>query len=106
MVKKLHSNFLHFFEIKNIILNLFITFVYIISGKLGLSLAFVNASTTAIWPPTGIALSAILLFGYRVVPAIFFGAFFVNFTTTGTFITSLGIALGNTLEAVVGAYLV
>ena len=47
-----------------------------------------------------------LLLGYRVWPAIFLGAFLVNFTTAGNFPTSLGIAVGNTLEALGGAWLV
>jgi hypothetical protein len=65
-----------------------------------------NPSATAVWPPTGIALAAILILGNRVWPAILVGAFFVNYTTAGPLVTSLGIAVGNTLEAVLGAYLV
>lgn len=80
--------------------------VYFIAGKLGLQLAFVNASATAVWPATGIAFAALVLLGTRAWPAIFVGAFLVNFTTTGFVPTSVGIALGNTLEAVVGASLV
>src|SRR6185295_2532316 len=57
-------------------------------------------------PPTGLALAATLLCGYRVVPAIFVAAFLVNLTTAGTVYTSLAIAVGNTLEAVVGAALI
>src|ERR1044071_5491149 len=83
-----------------------LTSVYFLSGKLGLSLAFVNSSTSAVWPPTGIALAVLLIFGYRVWPCIFIGAFLVNLTTTGTIATSLGIALGNTFEGLIGAYLV
>jgi PAS domain S-box-containing protein len=79
---------------------------YIAAGKLGLVLAVVHASATAVWPPTGIALAAFLLLGYRVWPAIFVGAFIVNITTAGSLATSIGIATGNTLEGVVGAYLV
>ena len=79
---------------------------YFIVGKLGLKLAFLNASASAVWPCTGIALAALLIFGYRVWPAIFVGGFFVNFTTAGTILTSVSIATGNTLEAVVGCYLV
>jgi two-component system cell cycle sensor histidine kinase/response regulator CckA len=78
--------------------------VYALAGKLGLALAFVNASATAVWPPTGIALAAILLLGPRAWPGIFLGAFFVNQTTAGTLSTSLAIAVGNTLEALIGAY--
>src|SRR5438105_2370701 len=80
--------------------------VYVLAGKLGLLLAFVNASTTAVWPPTGIALAAFLLLGYRVWPGIFLGAFLVNLTTAGSVATTLGIATGNTLEGLAGAYLV
>jgi integral membrane sensor domain MASE1 len=80
--------------------------VYFISGKLALKLAFLNASASAVWPCTGIALAALLLFGYRLWPAIFCGAFLVNLTTAGAVLTSLGIATGNTLEALAGCYLV
>lgn len=80
--------------------------VYFVTGKLGLQLAFVHASATALWPPTGIALAAVLLFGYRVWPGIFLGAVLVNITTAGTWATSIGIGTGNTVEAVVGALLV
>ena len=78
---------------------------YFAAGKLGLRLAFVHASATAVWPPTGIALAAILLLGFRVWPGIFLGAFLVNITTAGSLAACLGIATGNTLEGVVGAYL-
>jgi diguanylate cyclase (GGDEF)-like protein/PAS domain S-box-containing protein len=80
--------------------------VYFITGKLGLKLAFVHASATAVWPPTGIALAAFLLLGYGVWPAILAGALLVNLTTAGSVATSIGIAVGNTLEGIVGAYLV
>src|SRR3989454_1581712 len=80
--------------------------VYLIAAKLGLKLAFVHASATAVWPPTGIALAAFLVFGYRVWPGIFAGAYLANITTAGTVATSLGIATGNTPEGLTGAYLV
>jgi diguanylate cyclase (GGDEF)-like protein len=80
--------------------------VYFAAGKLGLKLAHVNASATAIWPCTGISLAAFLILGYRVWPAILAGAFLVNLTTAGSAVTSLAIAVGNTLEGVVGCYLV
>lgn len=80
--------------------------IYFASGKLGLKYASFNPSSTVIWPPTGISLAAVLLLGLRITPGIFLGAFFVNIFTAGTVATSLGIAGGNTLEAVVGAVLV
>ncbi len=80
--------------------------VYFLAGKLGLKLASVNASASAVWPGTGIALAAFLLLGYRIWPAILAAAFLVNITTTPAVLVSLGIAIGNTLEGLLGAYLV
>jgi hypothetical protein len=79
--------------------------LYYFAGKLGLSLAVVHPSETAVWPPTGIALAAVLLLGQRVWPGILLGAFLVNVTTAGSIATFLGIATGNTLEALFGAFL-
>ena len=77
--------------------------VYFVAAKLGLKLAFLYPSASLVWPGTGIALAAMLLFGYRVWPAIFLGAFLANLTTAGSVATSLGIATGNTLEGLIGA---
>lgn len=79
---------------------------YFLSAKLGLALAFVHANATAVWPPTGIALAAFLILGRRVWPGIFLGAFAANATTAGSWATSLAIATGNTLEGLVGAFLI
>jgi len=79
---------------------------YFLAGKFGLALAVVNASVSPVWPPTGIAFASFLLLGSRIWPAIFLGAFLVNVTTTGAIATSLGIAVGNTLEGHLGAELV
>jgi len=80
--------------------------IYVVVARLSLTLASINPSATPIWPTTGFAIAAVLLLGYRVVPAIFIGAFVINAMTAGTIITSLGIAVGNTLEAVVTAHIV
>lgn len=80
--------------------------VYFVAGKLSLKLAFLHASASPVWPPAGIALAALLLFGFRLWPAIFIGAFLVNLTTAGNIFTSLGIATGNTLEALISAWLI
>src|SRR2546425_5612476 len=83
-----------------------LTLIYFVAGKLGLQLAFLDASASPVWPPAGIALAALLVLGYRAWPAIFVGAFLVNATTVGNVATSLAVASGNTLEAVCGAWLV
>ena len=80
--------------------------VYFLVGRMSLQLAYVHLSATALWPLTGITLVVFLMLGYRVWPAILLGAFCVNLSTAGTVATSLGIAIGSTLEGVVGAYLV
>ena len=80
--------------------------IYFVAGKIGLRLAFVNASATPVWPSAGIGLAAFLILGYRVWPAILLGAFLVNFTIAGSIASSAAIAIGNTLEGVVGSYLV
>lgn len=79
---------------------------YFVFAKLGLTLASINPSATPIWPPTGLALAAVLLWGYRICPAIFLAALLANATTAGSIYTSSAIALGNTLECVVGGYLI
>src|SRR5215831_1250004 len=83
-----------------------VAIIYIIAGKIGLNLASLHASASPVWPPAGIALAATLLFGYRVWPAIFVGAFLVNLNTAGNVATSFAIATGNTLEALTGVWLV
>ena len=80
--------------------------LYVLAGKLGLSLASLHASASPVWPPTGIALAAFLTLGYRLWPAIFAGAFVVNVSTAGSAATAAAIALGNTLEGLLGAFLV
>jgi PAS domain S-box-containing protein len=80
-----------------------LTLVYIFAGKLGLLFTSVHASASPVWPPTGLALASLLLFGAGVWPVVAIGAFVVNVTTAGTIATSLGIAAGNTLEAVMVA---
>ena len=83
-----------------------LTVVYFLAGKLGLRLAFANPSATAVWPPTGIALAAFVVIGYWVWPGIFLGAFLTNLATAGSVATSFSIAVGNTLEGMLGAYLI
>ncbi|MCZ7646981.1 MAG: MASE1 domain-containing protein [Planctomycetota bacterium] len=83
-----------------------LTWVYFLAGKAGLLLATVHPSATAVWPPTGISLAMLLVFGLEFWPGILCGAFFVNLTTAGTVWTSLGIGMGNMLEALIGTWLV
>ncbi|HXH03254.1 MAG TPA: EAL domain-containing protein [Candidatus Competibacteraceae bacterium] len=78
--------------------------VYYLSGKMGLALAFIYPTATTIWPPSGIALAALLLLGWRCLPGIALGALLVNLGIGNPWPVALGIAAGNALEALT-AYL-
>lgn len=105
---KINSSYL---SIRNIGLILIVAIAYFISAKTGLLL---HSNVTPVWPPAGIALGAILLLGCRVWPGIALGAFVVNFaifysnkacdTYTAIWV-SLLISVGNTLETLIGFYL-
>ncbi|HWH12957.1 MAG TPA: response regulator [Solirubrobacteraceae bacterium] len=82
-----------------------VALAYFGAGKLGLTLASHDSSVTAIWPPTGVALAALLIWGPGMWPAVALGAFLANITTSGGVVEVLGITTGNTLEALIGAYL-
>ncbi|MEO6596398.1 MAG: diguanylate cyclase [Planctomycetota bacterium] len=82
-----------------------LTVAYWVAGALGLSLARVHPSASSVWPASGIAIGAIVVFGYRFWPAVFVGAFLVNVVAPGNVATALGIALGNTLECLAAAWL-
>ena len=80
--------------------------VYFAAAKLGLSLAFLNGSVSPVWPPTGVAIAAMLLFGYRAAAGVALGSFLANLLLTPVgIVTAAGIATGNTLEAVTALFL-
>lgn len=98
------------FSIRNIGLILLVMIMYYLSARAGLLLAYKNTNATPVWPPSGIALAALLLLGYNIWPGIMLGAFLVNVVVflsnqTDPFIAlwvSLFISIGNTLSALVG----
>src|ERR1700736_2129651 len=76
---------------------------YFVLAKIGLAFALIHPSASSVWPPTGFALAAIVLWGYRTWPAIFLAAIIANSTAAGSIGTAISIATGNSLEALVGA---
>ena len=78
---------------------------YFAAGRLGLATPFTSGNVSPVWPASGIALAAILLWGYRVSPGIAAGAFLVNFWSPVPQTAALGLAAGNTLAAVTGVFL-
>jgi PAS domain S-box-containing protein len=77
--------------------------LYIGAAKLGIELPVARGVVTPVWAPTGIALSAIVLFGPGFWPAIALGAFVANATSGASVPVAAVISVGNTVEAVVGA---
>ena len=61
---------------------------------------------TAVWPPSGIAVAALLLAGGRLWPAVWIGSFVANVTIDAAFVASTIIATGSTLQTFVIAALV
>jgi PAS domain S-box-containing protein len=110
MIKNVSS----YFSIRSIGIILMVSLIYFLSARTGLLLDYKNTNATPIWPPSGIAFAAIVLFGYRIWPGIMIGAFtgnlivfLTNQTTdmqTAIWVSSL-ISIGNTSEALLGFYL-
>ena len=78
--------------------------LYVVAARIGLAMDAVAGFATLVWPPTGIALAALLLRGYRLWPGVVIGAGVANLLTGAPILVALAIATGNTLEAVLGAY--
>src|SRR4051812_35337759 len=79
--------------------------IYFAAGKLGLSMAVIQANASAVWAPSGIAVAAFLIYGPRLCPAILLGVFLPNIFPEGTLLVCLGIAGENVLEGLVAAFL-
>jgi signal transduction histidine kinase len=82
-------------------LSLLVAILYFAGAELGLSLATLHRNVTPVWPPTGIAIAALLIFGGRVWPGVFIGALAANLPTSISVVSAVSIATGNTLEAVI-----
>lgn len=91
---------------KRLVVMVFVTLAYVVAGKIGLGFASIHLSASPVWAPAGMAVAFLLLFGFSLWPTILIGAFLVNVTTSGSVLTSGSIALGNTLEGLLGALLV
>lgn len=92
--------------------------LYIITGKIGLELAVPPGYATMIWPPSGIAIGMMILYGWRIWPGVIIGSFLLNAYVSGIFednkillssahiLPALSIAIGSTLQTLTGWLLV
>lgn len=76
---------------------LLLAFGYVATGWLGLQIPYVGSHITLVWLPTGIAVAALLRWGWAVWPGVFLGAFLVNLSIGSSWPLAAGIAVGNTL---------
>lgn len=102
-----HHNNLKF---NHLLLIFAIALTYIVTARLGLLLALQPGFATAFWPPSGIAVAALLIFGNELWPAILLGSFVANMLTSvqsiaTSIIVSSSIAIGSTLQTVAICYL-
>jgi PAS domain S-box-containing protein len=87
--------------------------VYFATGMFSHGLRQSFPGSSPIWPPAGLALAGLLLWGYKLWPGIFAAAFLVSLTGSarpGTeallAVKAFGVAAGSALEAILGAWLV
>jgi len=78
--------------------------VYHLAARLGLKMAYVQVNTSPVWPPTGIALAALLAFGYSLWPGVSLAVLLGSLLTGAPLGIAIGMTLGNTLEALAGAF--
>lgn len=82
-----------------------VALLYFAGASAGLVYAVVGSTVSLVWPPSGIALVALVAGGYRLSLGVFLGAFLANAWTGIPLPVAAGIALGNTLEPVLGLFL-
>lgn len=86
----------------NILLNVVVAVLYTLTGLWGLQLAFVNSNVTLLWPPSGIAMAALLYGGLSMAPGILLGALITNLLNDAAPVIATSIAAGNTMGLVIG----
>jgi len=84
---------------------LLLAVIYHLAVRVGLKMAHVQANTSPVWPPTGIGLAALLIFGFRLWPGISLGVFIGSLLTGAPVSLALGLTIGNTVEALAAVYL-
>ncbi|TGL59336.1 serine/threonine protein phosphatase [Leptospira ognonensis] len=93
-----------FYTPRALLATFFLPIGYVICSKIGFQLAFLNSQVSPVWPPEGMALTALLLLGRAAIPGIFLGAFLANYLNNPHIPTALLIGIGNTLSSSLNFY--
>lgn len=76
-----------------------------LTGKASLAFGYLNPAVTVIFPPSGIALGAFLVLGYRVWPVVLLASLLLYASVLGPVVAVPILAGAHTAEALFGAYL-
>lgn len=92
-------------EVRLTLTCLTVAILYYLASQFGLAFAYEQANTSPFWPPSGLSVALVLILGYRIWPGIYLGAFITTLSVGAPVSIAMMIALGNTCEAVLAAYL-
>lgn len=84
----------------------FLAVITFLAAKLGLKFALFDDNISLVWPPTGISLAALLIFGKRLWPGVFIGALVATLSTGVSWVFAVGAAFANVIEALLGTILI
>ncbi len=90
---------------RQVAINVGLAVLYAAVGRLGLGLSTQVTDVTLVWPAAGLALAAVLRFGFGVLPGLAVGAALTNYLGGGKAIFVAATAIGNPLEAALAAVL-
>jgi len=79
--------------------------LYHLAARLGLQMAYVQPNTSPVWPPTGISIALLLIFGLSYWPGVTLGVLGGSILTGAPIGLAIGMAVGNTLEAFLAAFI-
>jgi len=79
--------------------------LFFTAAKVGYSFALYRDVVSLIWPPAGIALALVLVYGYRILPGIAVGSIILSIANGSSFIYATGSLLSQIAEPALGAFL-
>ena len=79
--------------------------IYFVATRLAVAIVDLHPNAGSLWPASGIAFAAMILYGMRLWPGVFLGGFFAVLSSDASLVASVLMAAGNTVEAVVGTWL-